>query len=226
MSSVLPVPLIGPLIVAAVLAPANWAAVWAGGARGLTVERVTKPAVMVALLAAAVLAPVASPAAGAARPWLVLGLAGSLAGDVLLLPPGRFVPGLAAFLAGHVAYLVGFLALPGEPAWLLGGLVVAVVVAALVGRLLVRLAARAGLGVPVSAYLVTILAMAVAATRTGLPAAVGGAWLFVASDALLGWGRFREPRPGMRRGAGRAHGTAVMITYHLGQALILLALVG
>jgi uncharacterized membrane protein YhhN len=221
-----PPELVVPLFVAAMLAVADWVAVWAGGPRGLAVERLAKPAVMLALLAAAVLAPVGSPAAGAARPWLVLGLLGSLAGDVLLLPPGRFVPGLAAFLAGHVAYLVGFLALPGETAWLLGGLVGAVVVAALVGRVLVRLAARAGLGVPVSAYLVAILAMAVAAMRTGLPAAIGGAWLFVASDALLGWGRFREPRPGMARGGGRAHGTAVMVTYHVGQLLILLALAG
>ncbi len=222
----MPPGLIGPLAIAGLLALANWSAVWVGGPRGLAIERVTKPAVMVALLGAALLAPVGSPSAGVARPWLVLGLLGSLAGDVLLLPPGRFVPGLAAFLAGHVAYLVGFLALPGETGWLLGGLVAAVVVAALLGRVLVRLAARAGLGVPVAAYLVAILAMAVAATRTGLPAALGGAWLFVASDALLGWGRFREPRPGMPRGGGRAHGTAVMVTYHLGQALILLALAG
>jgi alkylglycerol monooxygenase len=40
------------------------------------------------------------------RLWLLAALAGSLAGDVLLLFPGYFVPGLVAFLLAHVAYLV------------------------------------------------------------------------------------------------------------------------
>jgi uncharacterized membrane protein YhhN len=75
-------------------------------------------------------------------------------------------------------------------------------------------------------YLVTICAMAVAATRTGEPAAIAGAWLFVASDALLGWGRLRAPRPGMPRGGGQGLGVAVMVTYHLAQALLVVALVG
>jgi alkylglycerol monooxygenase len=40
------------------------------------------------------------------RLWLLAALAGSLAGDVFLLFPGYFVPGLAAFLLAHVAYLL------------------------------------------------------------------------------------------------------------------------
>ena len=89
-------PLVAALLaVAIVAAVADWAAVWAGGPRGRAVERIAKPAVIVALIAAAAVWPAepGSPAA-AARPWLLLGLVASLAGDVLLLPPGRFVPGL------------------------------------------------------------------------------------------------------------------------------------
>jgi uncharacterized membrane protein YhhN len=40
------------------------------------------------------------------RLWLLAALVGSLAGDVFLLFPGYFVPGLVAFLLAHVAYLV------------------------------------------------------------------------------------------------------------------------
>ena len=76
-----------------------------------------------------------------------------------------------------------------------------------------------------AAYLVAITLMAVAATRTGESVAIAGAWLFVASDAMLGWGRLRAPQPGLPRGGGRTQRTAVMVTYHLAQGLILLALV-
>ncbi len=94
-----------PLAVAAVLAVVDWLAVWAGGPWGRRVERIAKPGVMVALIAAAWLATPVTPEARAAQPWLVAGLVASLAGDVLLLPPGRFVAGLAAFLVAHLAYL-------------------------------------------------------------------------------------------------------------------------
>jgi uncharacterized membrane protein YhhN len=216
----------GLLLVAALAAVANWLAVWRGGPGGLAVERVTKPAVMVALVGVALIWP-SEPGtgAGAVRPWLVAGLIASLAGDVLLLPPGRFVPGLGAFLLGHAAYLVAFAGLPGSVPWLVAGVVAAAGLIVTVGRVLVRAASRAGLGVPVALYLVAICAMAVAATRTGEPAAIAGAWLFVASDAMLGWGRLREPRPGMPRGGGRGAGVAVMVTYHLAQALLVVALV-
>jgi len=215
-----------PFAVAMGLAVVDWVAVWTGGAAGRRVRWVAKPGVIVALLAAALLAWPATLEARAAQPWLVAGLAASLAGDLLLLPPGRFVAGLGAFLLAHAAYLVAFLQLPGEPAWLVAGFVAALVTGATAGRALVRAARRAGLGVPVAAYVVAICAMAVAATRTGGPAAIAGAWLFVTSDALLGWGRLREPSPGRERGGGRGLRTAVMVTYHLGQALIVLAIVG
>jgi Mn2+/Fe2+ NRAMP family transporter len=44
-----------PFAVAAVLAVADWFAVWAGGTGGRRIERVAKPGVLVALIAAAAL---------------------------------------------------------------------------------------------------------------------------------------------------------------------------
>jgi uncharacterized membrane protein YhhN len=215
----------GLLSVAALAAVLDWVAAWRGGAAGRALERAAKPVVPAALALAAVAWPAqAASTTDLARPWLVAGLVASLAGDVLLLPPGRFVPGLAAFLVAHLAYLGGFLLLPGEVGWLAAGAVAGIAVAATLGRVLVRAASRVGLGGPVALYLAAITLMAVAATRTGEPAAIAGAWLFVGSDAMLGWGRLRAPRPGMPRGGRRGLGTAVLVSYHLAQGLILVAL--
>jgi uncharacterized membrane protein YhhN len=219
-------PLVGVLLaIAAVAAVVDWIAVGLDGPRSRAVERVAKPLVLIALLAAAVTWPAGTGDGAAVRPWLVVALAASLAGDVLLLPPGRFVAGLAAFLGAHLAYLVAFALLPGSVAWLVVGVVIAGVVVATVGRALLPEARRVGLGPPVAGYLVAICAMAIAATRTGLPAAMLGAWLFVASDALLARGRFRAPSSRSPRGTARLR-VAVMVTYHVGQAMLFMALIG
>ncbi len=219
-------PLVGALLAVAVgAAVVDWIAVGLEGRRSLAVERVAKPLVLVALLAAAVVWPVGTGEGAAVRPWLIAALAASLAGDVLLLPPGRFIAGLVAFLLAHLAYLVAFTQLPGTFPWFLAGVVIAAVVVATVGRVLVAAARRDGLGAPVGAYLVAICGMAVAATRTGLPAAIIGAWLFVASDAMLAWGRFGGPSPASPRGPATLR-VAVLVTYHVGQLLLVVALVG
>ena len=232
-------PLAGTLLgIAAIAAAVDWVAVWFDGPRARWVERVAKPAVLLALIFVAVVWPVPSvPPDGAAggataavasvRLWLIVALVLSLAGDVLLLPGGRFIGGLVAFLLAHVAYLVAFAQLPGSVAWLVGGIVVALLVGATVGRVVVAAASRAGLGVPVAVYLLAICAMAVAATRTGIPAAIAGAWLFVASDAMLGWGRFRAPAPASPAASARGEARlrlSVIVTYHVGQVLLVLAL--
>jgi uncharacterized membrane protein YhhN len=218
-------PLAGGLLgIAAVAAVIDWVAVWMDGPRSRAVERVAKPVVLLALLAVAVAWPAGSGDAEAVRPWLVAALAASLAGDVLLLPPGRFVAGLVAFLLAHLAYLVAFAQLPGSVPWLVVGIVLAGVLVGTVGRVLVAAARRVGLAAPVAVYLVAICGMAIAATRTGLPAAILGAWLFVASDAMLAWGRFKAPASGSTRGAARLR-VAVIVTYHVGQVLLVAALV-
>ena len=219
-------PLAGTLLaIAAAAAVTDWIAVGLDGPRPRAVERVAKPLALMALLAAAVAWPVGTGDSATVRPWLVAALAASLAGDVLLLPPGRFTAGLVAFLVAHLAYLVAFAQLPGFVPWLLVGVVIACLVVATVGRALLGAARRVGLGAPVAVYLVAICCMAIAATRTGLPAAILGAWLFVASDAMLAWSRFRASTSVSPRGAARLR-VAVIVTYHVGQLLLFAALVG
>ena len=57
-------------------------------------------------------------------------------------------------------------------------------------------------------------AMLVTAWLTGEPLVAAGATVFVASDAVLSVNRFLRPLPHAR--------LAIMVTYHVGQALIVL----
>jgi uncharacterized membrane protein YhhN len=199
---------------AAVVAVANWVAV---DRRNKPLEYATKPAVMVALLGVAL---ALDPETSSTRAWFVAALAFSLAGDVfLMLPRDLFVPGLASFLVAHVCYVAGFLTEDLTAAgWVAGAVVVAVALATLGRRVLgaVRSGDEPGLTPPVAAYMVVISAMLAAACATGDPRAVAGAALFYGSDSLIAWNRFVEPL---------AWGpVAIMVTYHLGQALLVLSL--
>jgi uncharacterized membrane protein YhhN len=154
------------------------------------------------------------------RTWFVVALVMSLAGDVFLMLSGDlFVPGLGSFLLAHVAYVVGLVLSGLEPAGVLIGVAVVAVAFALVGARIVAGVRRSepALGPPVLAYMGVISAMLVCAIGTGAPLAIAGALLFYASDALIGWGRFVEARPW--------GDLAVMVTYHLGQVLLVLFLV-
>ena len=198
-----------PIVPAAVLAIADWAAVGGGRRRA---EAVLKPAVMVALIAALV---VASPVDDALRWWFVAALALCLAGDVFLLPVvDRFTLGLAAFLAGHLAFIAGFRTIPAHGQALLIALPVLAVFAALLAPPILR-SVPTPLRLPVTVYLVVILAMAASAAVSLRPAAIAGAALFVVSDATLAWGRFVKPLPAER--------LVVITTYHAAQALLALS---
>jgi uncharacterized membrane protein YhhN len=70
---------------------------------------------------------------------------------------------------------------------------------------------------PVVAYLTVISAMLVAAAAAGNGWAVIGAALFVVSDTILGWNRFVRSSPPLA--------PAIMITYHLAQAALVVSLV-
>ena len=179
---------------------------------------VCKPLTLVLLTATAL---ALDPDDPTVRTWFVVGLVMSLAGDVFLMLPGDlFVPGLGSFLLAHVAYVVGLMLSGLEPVGVLVGLVVVAVAFVLVGARIVagvrRDRARA-CGPPVLAYMGVISAMLVCAFGTPTPLAIAGAGLFYASDALIGWGRFVESRPW--------GDLAVMVTYHLGQVLLVLFLV-
>jgi uncharacterized membrane protein YhhN len=148
----------------------------------------------------------------------VIALVLCLLGDVFLLPSvDRFVPGLASFLLGHLAFVVLFFQY-GLTSTVLAGIaiVLAALLAGSIGRVIVAGAARAdaALRTPVLAYLLVISSMGVFGWATGRWWVVAGTALFVASDTVLGWGRFVRERPWMS--------PVVMITYHA--AIVSLAL--
>ena len=201
------------LVIAAVLAFIDWFAVARGDVR---LERLAKPAVIAPLIVVVLLS---DPEASTRSLLLAVALGASLTGDLLLLPPGRFLHGLAAFFVAHVAFLAAFALGPLRPEPAAIGAVAAVAVGLIVGRIILAGSARAGLRSPVGGYLGAILLMAVAATASGSPAAAVGAWLFVTSDAILGWDRFVAP-PASSRRTGILRRLAIIVPYHGAQLLL------
>lgn len=203
------------LILVAVSALADWWSrlpqerVWAA-----RVERISKPltTILVIVLAATADAP------GARVVIAVVALTCCLAGDVALMEPiDNFVAGLAAFLVGHLVFIALFVRLGLDHGGLasiaaFGG----VAAAAAIGRPILLAARRSqpSLVVPVAAYLVVIVSMAVFGWWTGRPWAMVGSTAFVLSDAVLGWQAFVTKR--------RYLPLIVMITYHA--AIVALAL--
>jgi uncharacterized membrane protein YhhN len=203
------------LVVAALAAVADW---WAVAAARKRVEYVAKPLATLALL---VVAASIDTDLGGRQGWFVVALALSLAGDVfLMLPDDRFVAGLASFLLGHVAYVIGFWVVdrPSGAPLVVGAIAVAVVVVVLARRILAGLRASGdqALAPPVTAYMAVIAVMVVSASGTGAARAGAGAWLFLASDALIAWNRFVRPLAWAP--------VAIMVTYHLAQAGLVLSL--
>jgi len=129
---------------------------------------------------------------------ILAGLLCSIAGDVfLMLPSDRFIPGLVSFLIGHLFYIAAFAyGRPFRVSFL------PLIFFALYG-ILIYLALSPHLGAvkaPVAVYIVAILIMGWQAwarwsvLRTG-PAllAAAGAVLFIISDSVLAFSRFRGP---------------------------------
>lgn len=200
--------------VALVVAIVDWVAVLRDDRR---TEYVAKPLTMVVLIAAALLI---DPSEGGARGWFVAALVLSLAGDVfLMLPRDLFVPGLASFLLAHLAYIPGLLVMGISGAGFLAGVVlVGIALPLLAPRILGAISSSEdpSVGVPVGIYMVVISAMVVAAGASGSLIALAGAVSFYVSDALIAWTRFiREIRYGR---------LAVMVTYHLAQAALVVSL--
>ncbi len=202
------------LAAAGVAAVVNW---WSRSTGSRPLEYASKPATMVLLIGVAL---ALDPHHADRRDWFVAALVLSLAGDVfLMLPSDRFVAGLGSFLLAHVAYVVGIDLHPGSaPALGVSALVVAVA-AVVVGTPVARGAASSGgarLAGPVVVYMVVISAMVVSAVAAGPWLAGAGAVLFFVSDGLIAWNRFVAP---LRRAP-----VAIMVTYHLGQAGLVLSL--
>jgi uncharacterized membrane protein YhhN len=202
------------LAIAAVCACIDWVAV---RHEHRPVEYVFKPLTLVALIATAL---ALDPFDGTVRAWFVVALVLSLVGDVfLMLPSDRFVPGLVAFLLAHIAYVVGMVAAGLDAPAVLAGVALVGAAAAVVGQRVVGGVRRVAPGMlgPVLAYMGVISAMVVCAVGTGRALTVAGALSFYVSDALIAWGRFVKSHP-----LGRL---AVMVTYHVGQALLVLSLI-
>jgi uncharacterized membrane protein YhhN len=202
------------VLCATVLGVVHLAAYYAG-ARGLAGFTKAAP---IGLLLLWVL--VHEPAVGHGyRRLLAAGLLCSMGGDLLLLSRERFRAGLASFFAGHVWYACAFAASASAFVASLGWLVLLGVAAAAMLRVLWRHVARER--VPVASYVAMISVMAwmsIARALTpdvpqpsGVLAALG-AFVFMASDAILALDRFVRPWHG-------AH-AAVMITYYGAQMLI------
>lgn len=161
------------------------------------------------------------PAAEAAyRNAILIGLGFSLAGDIFLMLPDRFLPGLVAFLLAHLAYLWAFTRHVPFAAAILPFVVVALVSAAVLAILWAGVARRMRL--PVVAYVVAIGAMTAQAITQGMLLAVPAAWasgigaaLFFLSDATLAFNRFRRSFRGAR--------AIILSTYWAAQTLIALS---
>jgi len=134
------------------------------------------------------------------RRWILAGIACSLAGDVLLMLPGDlFVPGLVAFLFAHACFIAAFLGDSrfAAPAWPL----VACLAWGAANLALLWNAIDAPLRVPVIVYVAVLCSMGgqavVRAWRGDASArlAARGALVFMLSDGVLAWDRFRGPVP-------------------------------
>lgn len=150
---------------------------------------------------------------------IVLGLIASLLGDIFVMLPEHFLPGLVSFLVAHLAYIAAF-TLTGDgtaPLWYL-------IPFLLYGALMLRwlwphLGSLRG---PVIVYMAVILLMAWQAAnrwletdQPGALLALAGAYLFVLSDSALAVQRFR--------GTWRSAPLWVLSTYFAAQWLIALS---
>jgi uncharacterized membrane protein YhhN len=185
---------------------------WYGlASRNSQLERVAKPLVMVGLLLVVVM----SDLSGWPLVWLCLGLTAGLAGDVLLLPDiNQFLGGLGAFLVGHGAYAGLALWFGTSTGLFVVGLLAMTLLVMTAGTKITDAVQGSRLFAPVVTYVVVIGASTALMIGTGRWWMATGAVLFAVSDTMLGWNRFVEPISGGR--------VTIHVTYHLGQALIVI----
>lgn len=131
-----------------------------------------------------------------AKTSVLLALAAGWLGDVALLFRRGFLPGLLAFLLGHLAMVVALWQHDASlNVWLLGMVMLA---ALLMQRALQppgRLLNAAVLIYGAVLGLVAVLALSLSLQRDDAWTLMLAATLFVLSDSLLGWNKFRRPLP-------------------------------
>ena len=165
------------------------------------VHRLFKPLTLLIAIVLIAVPAIRTGARGRFDYYFLAALAASLAGDVLLMWPGYFVPGLVCFLLAHLAYIglfkQGVGLLPRRTP-----LLVTLTIGALMYAVLWRGGLPAPLRAPVGAYVAVIAVMAAqafgraAVSRDAAACWVAaGAGFFMLSDALLAWNRFVMPLP-------------------------------
>ena len=163
--------------------------------------------------------------APAMRRWLRAGLVLSLAGDVFLMWPEAFLPGLVSFLLAHLAYIVAFTRRVRFAARPMAFVAYGLVAAAILWQLWPGV--PSGLRWPVLAYVVCLASMAAQAGVLWLAArgtagetlarhAALGGLLFMTSDTLLAFNKFSAPLP--------MAALWILATYWLAQGFIAKAL--
>jgi uncharacterized membrane protein YhhN len=150
-------------------------------------------------------------------------------GDILLIFPGLFLPGLGAFLMGHVMYILSY----RQHQWADASQALLVtqmirfslpIVLAGTGLVVVLFPALGGMQIPVLVYALVIVVMVMTALfRYGrTPSAsfwlvFGGALLFMASDSVLAINKFLSAVPNAE--------FWIMSTYMLAQFMIVRGIV-
>jgi uncharacterized membrane protein YhhN len=127
---------------------------------------------------------------------IVTGLAFGVVGDVFLIAPDTFVPGLISFLMGHVFYIFAMLKLARKNNFMVLTLIAAAT-AALVFVMVSGLieSDRTFLILPVICYGAVIALMAYTGITAGEKIISAGVILFLISDSILGINRFVLPVP-------------------------------
>ena len=195
----------------------NWGSVLRGDH---LVERITKPLVVLLLMGLAWSLYWEGRVPGS-PPLLtvIVALAFCLIGDVALLhaTETRFLVGLGAFLVAHLAYVWAILETvraEGFPWPVLVAVPFLAVLHAKAGRDIVRHSGpQKG---PVFVYQLVLFVLVLVAAGTGDWLLLLGCLVFVVSDTVLGYDRFVHER--------RWAPLTVIVTYHVAQTLIVVAL--
>ncbi len=121
----------------------------------------------------------------------------ALIGVVAITPDFLFLCGLGVFLLAQLCYIFLFLQRRERGELAMRRRIGIGLVLAIVGVLLWQLWPHLGaMLIPCLVYAVVLAAMAISAQLSRLPKVTAlGALLFLASDAMLAWARFRQPFP-------------------------------
>ena len=126
-----------------------------------------------------------------------IGLLFCLAGDVfLMLPPDKFIAGLASFLVAHLLFISAFVTVYGKINWFL--LLFFVILAMALYKILLPFLGK--MKIPVFLYVLAIMVMAWRASENWLAhfamlsygAAAIGSLFFMLSDTLLAFNKFKK----------------------------------